>query len=134
VVAQALRALVLDPTDSGPLGSSRNVGRQSQLVICDPNDVARVQLPAAALISFSVHPYLRGREERLDLGATVDHASELQQLAEPNHLAANRHVSHHLRKLSAHLRCTVDGACAIASVLLLDQPAARFALLASVDG
>jgi hypothetical protein len=66
-------------------------------VISDPNDVARVQLPAAALLSFSVHPHLRGREEHLDGGATVDHTSELQQLA------ANRQVSHHLRKLSAQL-------------------------------
>src|SRR5437763_15230805 len=55
-LALAPRALVLDPSDSGSSGRSRNVGRQSQLVISDPNEVARVQLPAAALLSFSVHP------------------------------------------------------------------------------
>jgi hypothetical protein len=59
-----------------------------------------VQLPAAAILSFAVHPHLLAREEPLDLSAAADHAGELEQLAEPDGLTANRYVLHQ-RKLAA---------------------------------
>jgi hypothetical protein len=47
-------------------------------MLSDPNDVAYVKLPAPAQLLFSVHPHLLGAEERLDLGAALEHPGELQ--------------------------------------------------------
>lgn len=63
-------------------------------MLADPYHVTRVQLAAAARLSFAVDPDRFGGEECLDLGAAVDHRRELQELAEPDRLTPNRHVTH----------------------------------------
>jgi hypothetical protein len=75
------------------------VGRgHVQFVLADANDVTGMQLPAAARLELPVDRHGLGREEGLDLGAAVDHPSELEELPEPDHLAANGHVEHRLRR------------------------------------
>ena len=101
--------LRFDQTGSGSSGSFGNIRGQSQLVVSDANDVAQVQLPATALLSFLVHPHLFGREELLDLSAAVDYTGKLQQLAEPDHLTANWHVPHGPDSPTEHAQKSVPG-------------------------
>jgi hypothetical protein len=79
-------------------------GDHPQLVFTDPNDVAGLQLPPAARLSFSVHPHWLGREECLDLGTTVDHTCNLEQLAKADHLTSNRHVAHDRKATARSVR------------------------------
>ncbi len=63
-----------------------------QLMSTETNGVARVQLPSPAHLGLVVDQHSLGGEERFDLAATVDDPSELQQLAEPDHLAPDRNL------------------------------------------
>jgi hypothetical protein len=75
---------------------------QAQFAVADANDVTGAQLPATACLPGSVHPDLFAIEECLDLGAALDNAYKLEQLAKPDHLTSNQHIAHVNKLLAAH--------------------------------
>jgi len=75
-----------------------------QLVSADANGVAGVQLPAPAGLGLVVDQHPLGGKERFDLAAAVNDPGELQQLAEPDHLAPDRNLAGHLANLAPQNR------------------------------
>jgi hypothetical protein len=73
---------------------------QTQIVIADTNVVAGVQLSAPARLGLVVDQNPLGCEEPLDLATAVHDPGELQQLAEPDHLTANRDLTGHPANLA----------------------------------
>jgi hypothetical protein len=69
--------------------------RHAQALAAGLDDVAAPQLAPAAGLGLAVDPHVAGGEERLDLGAGVDRARELEQLAEPDAVVADGHVALH---------------------------------------
>src|SRR4051812_35158241 len=58
--------------------------------------VAGVHLPAAARLRFAVDSHLAVSDQRLRLAARVDDPGDLEQLAEPDHVAPDLHFAHAL--------------------------------------
>src|SRR4051794_28324061 len=56
--------------------------------------VARVELAAAPPLDLAVHAHAPIRDQRLRLAARVDHARDLQELAEPDRLAPYLNFAH----------------------------------------
>src|SRR4051794_3365867 len=56
--------------------------------------VAGMELPPAACLDLAVHAHLSLRDQRLRLAAGVDHARDLQQLAEPDRVAPHLDIAH----------------------------------------
>ena len=84
--------------------------RHPQLVLADANDVTGVELAASARFSLAVDGHLLGREQGLDLGAAADFPGELEQLPEPDRVAANGNLVHDVRGRSrAPKRSPVEG-------------------------
>src|SRR5829696_3642151 len=80
-------------TPVGPGLRDRLLGH-AQGLVADEDLVARVQLAPAPALELAVDPHLCRREQQLGLAARADDARELEQLAEPDHLAADRHLPH----------------------------------------
>ena len=84
--------------DLMPAQTSRSLSAvargQAQLQIADPHHVTGMKLPSPTRLALAVHRGRLGREERLDLGAAVDHPCELQQLPEPDRVTVDRHFWH----------------------------------------
>lgn len=51
--------------------------------------VTRMELATAPILGLVVDPHTAGRQQRLGLAAVVGHAGELEQLAEPDGVAAD---------------------------------------------
>jgi hypothetical protein len=66
-----------------------------RVAIADPNGVAGVQLSAPAHLGLVVDQDPLGGEEHLDLATAADDPGELQQLAEPDHLALDWDLTGH---------------------------------------
>src|SRR3954454_9981640 len=63
-------------------------------LVAHGHHVARVELAAAALLVLAVHRHAALGEQRLRLGPGVREAGELEQLAEPDHVAADLDLAH----------------------------------------
>lgn len=66
--------------------------------------VAGVQLPAAAGLGLAVHEHRGLGEVCLGLAARVDDAGQLEELPEPDHLAADAHISHAEQRILGRVR------------------------------
>jgi hypothetical protein len=64
-------------------------------VLADAHHVAGVQLAPTAGLALAVDERGRVREQRLDLAAAVDDAGELEQLPEPDRVAADGYLASH---------------------------------------
>jgi len=62
------------------------LGGQAELQFVDLHGVVDVEVPAPTRLAFAVHPHRHRRQKRLDLGTTVDHPFELEQLTEADRL------------------------------------------------
>src|SRR4051794_12339425 len=83
-------------TGAGVVESTIYAGDPQHLVL-NLDLVPRPQLAAAALLALAVDEHGVGGEEGGGLAARVDQAGQLEQLAEPDHLAADLDLALHVR-------------------------------------
>src|SRR3954447_8640962 len=91
----------MGPTFHGTLvgprsdATSRRPSDDAKLPRRGDDDVARVKLASAPVLPLAVDQHGVIGQEAPDLAAVVDKAGELQELAEPDGVAADRHVDGH---------------------------------------
>jgi len=96
--------------------------------------VAGAQLAAPAGLGLAVDEHGRLRQERLRLAAGVDDARELQELAQPDHLATDRYIAHAEQRILGFVRywlpLVAAFICLIASTKLPAIPSYALIVLA----
>lgn len=75
--------------------TSRRPSDDAELLRPGGDHVARVQLAPAPLLGLAVDEHLSVGQEGPGLAAVVDEPGQLQELAQPDGVAADRHVGGH---------------------------------------
>lgn len=82
------------------------------------DEVAGVQLPAATALVYAVDEHALGAEEVLQLATAPDHTGQLEELAEADHVAADRDLARHVAPRWHSLALVSEPAFRARSVLL----------------